>query len=135
MFVFYVSQERLLTHHPCPTCLRGEQIIRNSNIIRITNIRIRIWPQIETRILFVFVFDQKLGSEYYSYSYSVILKIRILFAAVFGRLCIEQGQIKSRLPGRTLPAQNSTLTAVLKFFSFTWNHIDDNDDNKDFVEI
>jgi len=41
-----------------------------SNIIRITNIRIRIRPQIETRILFVFVFVQKFGSEYYSYSYS-----------------------------------------------------------------
>ena len=59
---------------------RGERIIRYSNIIRITNIRIRIRPQIETRILFVFVFVQKFGSEYYSYSYTDILKIRILFA-------------------------------------------------------
>ena len=48
--------------------LRGERIIRYSNNIRITNIRIRIRPQIETRILFVFVFVKKLGSEYYSYS-------------------------------------------------------------------
>ena len=62
---------------------RGERIIRYSNIIRITNIRIRIRPQIETRILFVFVFVQKFGSEYYSYSYSSknlgpnIIRIRI----------------------------------------------------------
>ena len=54
--------------------IRGERIIRysnnNSNIIRITNIHIRIRPQIETRILFVFIFVQKFGSEYYSCSYS-----------------------------------------------------------------
>ena len=60
--------------------IRGERIIRYSNIIRITNIRICIRPQIETRILFVFVFVQKFGSEYHLYSHSVILKIRILFA-------------------------------------------------------
>ena len=60
---------------------RGEQIIWYSNTIRITNIRIRIRPQIETRILFVFV--QKFGSVYYSYSYSSknlgpnIIRIRI----------------------------------------------------------
>ena len=35
--------------------IRGERIIRYSNIIRITNIRIRIRPKIETQILFVFV--------------------------------------------------------------------------------
>ena len=46
---------------------RGEQIIRYLNNIRITNIRIRIRPQIETRILFIFAFVQKFGSEYYSY--------------------------------------------------------------------
>ena len=73
---------------------RGERIIRYSNNIRITNIRIRIWPQIETQILFIFVFVQKFWSEYYLYSYSsknlgpniirihihFFLKIRILFA-------------------------------------------------------
>ena len=48
-------------------CYKGERIIQYSNNIRITNIRIRIRPQIETQILFVFV--QKFGSEYYSYSY------------------------------------------------------------------
>ena len=47
---------------------RGEQLIRYSNNIRITNIRIRIRQQIETRILFVFAFVQKFGSEYYLYS-------------------------------------------------------------------
>ena len=62
---------------------RGERIIRYSNIIRITNIRIRIRPQIETQILFVFVFVQKFWSEYFSYSYSAknlgmnIIRIRI----------------------------------------------------------
>ena len=60
---------------------RGEQLIRYSNNIRITNIRIRNRQQIETQILFVFV--QKFGSEYYSYSYSSknlgpnIIRIRI----------------------------------------------------------
>ena len=72
---------------------RGERIIWYSNNIRITNIHIRIRPQIETRILFIFVFVQKFWSEYYSYSYSsknlgpniiririhFFLKIRILF--------------------------------------------------------
>ena len=78
--------------------VRGERIIRYSNNIRIliTNIRIRIRPQIETRILFVFV--QKFWSEYYSYSYlskdfgpNIIririrpkIWIRILFVFVFG---------------------------------------------------
>ena len=36
--------------------------------------------------MFVFVLVQKCGSEYYSYSHSVILKMRILFALVFGHL-------------------------------------------------
>ena len=33
------------------------------NSIRIKNIHFRIRPQIETQILFVFVFVQKIGSE------------------------------------------------------------------------
>ena len=70
------------------TWTRGERIIRYSNNIRITNIRIRpqieyysysysskslgpniirIRPKIWVQILFVFVFVQKFGSEYHSY--------------------------------------------------------------------
>ena len=79
------------------TSSRGEQIIRYyilfeyysnnkySYSYSATNwdpniIRIRIHPKILVRILFVFVFVQKFGSEYYSYSHSVILKIWKSFA-------------------------------------------------------
>ena len=68
------------------------------NIIRITKICICILPLIETRILFVFVFVHKFGSEYYLYSYLSknlgpnIIRIRIwskfwfriIFVFVFG---------------------------------------------------
>ena len=70
---------------------RGERIIPYSNNIRITNIRNRIRPQIETRILFVFRFVQKFGSEYYLYSYSSknlgpnIIRIRIR-PKIWGRI-------------------------------------------------
>ena len=89
MCVFRIKgrgNESLHSAHFCtflPVCVRGERIIWYSNNIRITNIRIRIRPQIETRILFIFVFVQKFGSEYYSYSYSSknlgpnIIRIRI----------------------------------------------------------
>ena len=90
--------------------------------------------------------------EYYSYSYSSknlspnIIRIRIrskiwvriLFVFVFGyfentniiRCSIRPPMYRTGTNKKT----NSTLTAVLKFFSFTWNHIDDNDDNKDFFK-
>ena len=54
--------------------------ILNPNIIRI-----RIWPNICAWRLFVFVSAHSEKNEYYSYSYSLILKKRILFVFVFGQ--------------------------------------------------